>query len=76
MVKTMPAGQVLPMRTKGRIIYETKSKPVVSGAEPSQKQQQNQTRARGTIVKGDRPLPPNWKCYPEAFKGRIDDKGN
>jgi hypothetical protein len=76
MVKTMPTEQVLPMRTKGRIIYESKPKPVVSGAEPSQKQQQNQTRARGTIVKGDRPLPPNWKCYPEAFKGRIDDKGS
>jgi hypothetical protein len=76
MVKTMPSEQVLPMRTKGRIIYETKPKPVVSGAEPSQKQQQNQTRARGTIVKGDRPLPPNWKCYQEAFAGRVDENGN
>lgn len=56
------------MRTKGRIVYETKPKPVVSGAEASQKQNQNQTRAKGRIVKGDRPLPPNYICYPDAFK--------
>lgn len=78
MVKTMPTEQVLPMRTKGRIIYETKPNLVVSGAEPSQKQQQNQTRAKGRIVKDDRPLPPNWKCYPTVFVvgKNIDEHGN
>ena len=76
MVKTMPSEQVLPMRTNGRIIYETKPKPVVSGVEAKQSQNHNQTRAVGKIIKGDRPKPPNWKCYPEAFKGRLDENGN
>ena len=76
MVKTMPSEQVLPMRTNGRIIYETKPKPVVSGVEAKQSQNHNQTRAVGKIIKGDRPKPPNWKCYPEAFKGQLDENGN
>jgi len=54
------------MRTKGKVVERPK---VVAAPLPAPK-------PKTRIVRGDRPLPPNYICYPEAFKGRVDKHGN
>lgn len=54
------------MRTKGKVVQ--REKPVVAPL-PAPKPKKG-------IVRGDRPLPPNYVCYPEAFNGRLDKHGN
>jgi hypothetical protein len=70
--------QVYPMRPKGKVVQ--REKPVASGSLPNQEQpqpqKQNEPRPRGVITKGEKPLPPNWICYPDAFKGLVDEHGN
>src|ERR1039458_1830682 len=45
-------------------------------AEQQQDQKQKPNRATtGVITKGEKKLPPNWKCYPELFKGRVSSTG-
>jgi hypothetical protein len=57
------------MRTKGTVVKREKPAPAVPVAD------QSEERKLGTIVRGDRPEPPNWICYHEAFKGLVDEKG-
>src|ERR1022692_756247 len=73
----MADDMVYPMRAKGKII--AREEPDGSGALAKQGQPQKQNtdqRQRGKIISGDRPLPPNWICYPDAFKGLVDEHGN
>jgi hypothetical protein len=53
---------------------------VVRGALPNQDQpqDQNQPRQKGTIAKGERTPPPNWRCYTTVFVvgENIDEHGN
>ncbi len=51
----------------------------VLGAEARKRQQQNQNQDQNqkpVIVKGEKKPLPNWKCYEELFRGRVDKHGN
>jgi hypothetical protein len=73
----MADDMVYTMRAKGKIIAREELDGSGGLAKQGQPQKQNtDQRQRGKIISGDRPLPPNYKCYPDAFKGLVDEHGN
>jgi hypothetical protein len=61
-------------RAKGRWVYESPENPIMVAAKKHQKQLQDQ-RQTNAAARAARPVP-NYICYPDAFRGRVDERGN
>jgi hypothetical protein len=61
-------------RPKGVVVYRSPVNAVAVAAKQHQKQLQEQKR-EAAAKRAARPVP-NYLCYPEAFKGRVDENGN
>jgi hypothetical protein len=66
------------MRPKGVVVTRPDKELVVGSLVAETKQL---LKAKADHLSADRErraaIPvPNWKCYPQAFAGRVDDKGN
>jgi hypothetical protein len=66
--------ELYPMRPKG--VVTKRPTPVVANTPTPDSAEPPPKRPKGKITGGEKPLPPNWKCYPELFKGRVDEHGN
>lgn len=67
------------MRPKGKIISDSslERNPIVEAAQQHQKQLQQQRQERAAADRQRRyDNAPNWICYPEVFRGRVDENGN
>jgi hypothetical protein len=62
------------MRPKGVVVYRSPANPIAEAAKRNQKQKQQQRQERAA-ARAARPVP-NYICYPEAFKGKVDESGN
>jgi hypothetical protein len=61
-------------RPKGVVLYVSPKNPIAIAAEKHQRQLRLEKQERAVERKA-RPVP-NYICYPEAFKDRVDERGN